>query len=583
MIIHFIALALAAAVGIAALWEKSLPAEEKTLCFLVYFLPFLGGGFSSASWAVTICALLLLLGWFERRRGKLAVPCNDTFLTLLLLTVCSGISVFWAVDRGMAVWGIIRYVPVVLFGLVLVQLPPERRQKVWMLVPLSGVVMTILSGIGQYFPEMAQQYTVAGRLAGFFEYPNTFAAYLLTGLVISVFAEDRNKRAWLGDTILICGVLASGSRTVFLMMIVVLLLLVLLHRKKKAWLGLLAALLIGFGAVAALSILGHNHILDRLLSISLKSSTFLGRLLYFRDALPVIRSHPLGLGYMGYHALQGSFQTGVYSVAHVHNGILQLFLDVGWVPAIAMIYVFLRGFFQKGGSHVGRLVMLVLLGHSLFDFDMEFLPVWLVLLPALHWEDGVTFRLRGSRVLRILGVLLAGICLWLAAGDSLFRAGKMDLALKVTPFHTQALEYRLTQLRDAEELDAAADRLLNLNSSSRLGHSAKANAAYASGDVAAMVAEKKTAIRCARYDLEEYCDYFRKLNDYLLRYREQGDSRSAEICASLLLEIPGLLEQVRQETTSQAWMLDDVPQLELPAQYQKRLAEIASLYTVPAK
>jgi hypothetical protein len=158
----------------------------------------------------------------------------------------------------------------------------------------------------------------------------------------------------------------------------------------------------------------------------------------------------------------------------------------------------------------------------------------------------------------------------------------MELALKVTPFHTQAMEYRLTQLRDIEELDQTADRLLRLNSSSGLGHGAKANAAYASGDVVTMVDEKKAAIRCARYDPEEYCDYFRKLYDYLVWYRARGDGQSAQICASLILEIPGMLEQVRQETTPLAWMLKDVPQLELPAEYQKLLAEIASLYTAPA-
>ncbi len=67
---------------------------------------------------------------------------------------------------------------------------------------------------------------------------------------------------------------------------------------------------------------GNPELLRRFLVLPIKSSTFRERLLYARDVLPVIFTHPLGLGYQGYLYLQGSFQTGVYQTRFVHNELL---------------------------------------------------------------------------------------------------------------------------------------------------------------------------------------------------------------------------------------------------------------------
>ena len=105
------------------------------------------------------------------------------------------------------------------------------------------------------------------------------------------------------------------------------------------------------------------------MSVSLESSTLLGRILYYIDALPVVLKNPLGLGYYGYYFTQGSFQSGVYSVAFVHNSVLQFLLDVGFIPAIAFMFIVLFSFFSKNSNFRQRLLIFVLFGHSLFDFE----------------------------------------------------------------------------------------------------------------------------------------------------------------------------------------------------------------------
>lgn len=61
-------------------------------------------------------------------------------------------------------------------------------------------------------------------------------------------------------------------------------------------------------------VLKNIAFLERFYVFSIKESTFVGRLLYYYDALPVIRKNPFGLGYMGYYYIQQSIQTGVYFV-----------------------------------------------------------------------------------------------------------------------------------------------------------------------------------------------------------------------------------------------------------------------------
>ena len=131
-----------------------------------------------------------------------------------------------------------------------------------------------------------------------------------------------------------------------------------------------------------------------------------------------------------------------------------------------------------------RMLLVVLLGHALVVFDLQFLAIWLLLLPALQIDGGKCCRLRrtGTMSVTLLASCCLAVSLWLSTGDLLFLTGNAQAALRVTPFYTRALEKQLTTLDDAEQLIAVADRLLAYSPYSALGHDAMANAAYALGD-----------------------------------------------------------------------------------------------------
>lgn len=578
MIIRSIITLVICILGMKAVKTRFETEEIRPVGWLLFVMPYFSGGFYSGGCAAATVFLLGYLLWITRKNKHFTVNLNDTLMAVLLLVLCYSLSYFWAADRGMAAWGLVRFAPVLLFALAIMQIKAEQLSEIYRLVPLSAAIMTVVSYGMQYVPAWTDLVTIQGRLSGFFEYPNTFAAYLETALVISATSPRRTRLSVAIDVILIFGVLSTGSRTGFILLAAVLILLFISKRDKQYILSAVLIISVMLAVLLLANRLGWDTEADRFLTISVKSTSFVRRLLFFADALKIIAKHPMGLGYLGYHAVLGSWQNGAYDVVYVHNWILQLLLDVGWIPTAAFLLTVIRGFFAKNTGWRNRLIILVILGHSMFDFDMEYLSMWLLLLPALDYRNGNSICLkRGKKAAVTAGAAVGLVCIWLAAGDYLYRTGNVDLCLKITPFHTQALEYRLTEIKDAETLDETADRILELKPSSSISHSAKANVAFASGDIMSTINEKEQAIACNRYEIAEYCDYFDKLYTAMCWYLNAGDSQSAQVCAAKLQSIPQMLSDLEDTTSALAWKIADQPELKLPDEYLKILAS-AGLY-----
>ncbi len=550
-------------------------ASPRLLQLFLFVLPFVIGGFFTYLNALAAIFLLVILILVGMRQGFLLLRLNLTTLTLLAIFGSFCITPLWAADRGMAVFGIVRFLPVLLYGLLLLQLTDKQRELLFSLLPICGVFMTVLSLGLSVLPATQQLVTVSGRLSGFFDYPNSFALFLLLGLVVQGTKAERQRSDWLFDGALIVGILASGSRTVFLLLLAAVVILCILRKNLRFVLGF-SALVAGIVLFAVcLSRLAPFGDFARFFKIEKTSGSFFIRLLYMKDALPVILRNPFGLGYWGYRATLGTFQTGRYAVTFVHNGLLQLLLDIGWIPAGLLCASVGKTLFSKKASARTKLLLLVLLGHSLFDFNLQYLCFWLLLLALLDFDTGRTYCIRrGRRLLSLLGGAAAAVCLWLGTGDFFLQTGHTNACLEVTPFCTQAQITRLTQLTDAPQLADAAERILRLNKTCSVAYNAKANAAFSDGDILLTVQFKEQALRCNRYSLKSYCDYFNKLVYARDRYKEAGDEASAEYCRQKLLAIPAMLAQVERDSDPLAWKIGKSPSMELPAPYLKTLADL---------
>ena len=536
--------------------------SARPLMILFFTAPFLIGMYYE--WTSCIAAVFLsaYLIYCRKISGHLIFPKSPVMYACLTVVCAFILSPLWAVDKGMTVFGAVKFLPLPLFCMALAQVDYDERQKLIYTIPIIGVTMTIISFPLSFIPILGNYLLVSGRLAGFFQYSNTYAIYLLVGIVIAVGSDWNAKKKLVISAALLAGIFLSGSRTVFILLIIAAVIYFIKSNNKN----LKIALSCVFAAILIMVII-YSFIaktfdtVGRFLTSSLLSSTSLGRLLYYKDALPVILHHPFGLGYMGYYFLQGSFQTGAHSVVNIHNEFLQILLDIGWVPFAVCMWAGISAFMSA--NKLSKAVMLTLLAHCLLDFDLQFIALGFVLILAADNPEAQKIKLKRSLPLYSLNLIIILISVYFGSANFSFYFKNYDLAAKIYPGYTNAYIQFFSYADDLENAENAADRVLKLNGSVSLAYSIKSRSAFSEGDVQKMVEYKNKAISLAKYSIFEYRDYRDMLEIARDLYMQAGDETGAEYCEARLDEIPKMLDEVKEKTSRLAWMIDDKPELEL--------------------
>ena len=547
--------------------------------------PFFTGIFHDFESGILALVILIWIAVLAFKKGALRIPKTSLMLAMTVLVLIFPVSCLWAVDKGMTVIGFLKFLPLPLFLILRSQgvsgknekkpkkadLKTEERTS-FLLVPYAGAVMTILSAAVGYTTSWGSRFLVQGRLGGFFEYPNTFACFLLVGMALLLLKQKHSATDLVLGLILACGIVLSGSRAVFVLFAALLVFYVFYQKNTRVrWITLGSGVLVVSAFVVVSIALGKQNTLARFTTMSFRSSTLLGRLLYYKDALPEILRNPLGLGYYGYHYKVQSFQTGVYDVVHVHNDLLQLLLDVGWVPAGVAVFAVVRRWIKLSVRLKVASGILVL--HMLFDFDLQFVAMGLLLLAMLTEEEETdpawVFTGKSAWVAAVSGSLVLGAVTCILGCASFFSfCGKADLALQFYPWLTSAKIEKLTAEENLVRKAELADAVLDLNQQIPAALDTKAQAALVEGDVATMMEYKKKAIWANPYRLWGYEDYIDMLWYAATTYEAAGDAGSAQACKDEMLKIPAWLERVKANTSSVAWEIYDKPELELPSEYQ---------------
>lgn len=540
-------------------------AVSKKTCFPLHFLfvisPFLIGMYYE--WTSCIAAIFLsaYLIYCRKISGHLIFPKSPVMYACLTVVCAFALSPLWAVDKGMTVFGAVKFLPLPLFCMALAQVNTDERQKLINAVPIIGVAMTIISFPLSFVPILKDYLLVSGRLAGFFQYSNTYAIYLFVGIVIAVGSDWIAKKKLVISAVLLAGIFLSGSRTVFILLATTAVIYLMKSKNKK----LKIALSCVFGAILIIaiiySIIAKNFdTVGRFLTSSFLSSTFLGRLLYYKDALPVILHRPFGLGYMGYYFLQGSFQTGVYSIVNIHNEFLQILLDIGWVPFAVCVWALIKSFL--GRDAVTKSAIAVIIIHCLLDFDLQFIAMDFLLILLLD-NSSQTTKIKSSPIAFSFCVLIIIVSLWLGSASTAYYLKDYDLARKIYPAYTSAYINLLLEESSQEVADTLSDSIISLNKSVSIAYSAKSRKAFAEGDIQLMTEYKMKAISLAVYSIEEYREYREMLEIAEELYLNAGDKPSTEYCRRCSGEIELMLEKVKNNTSKLAYMIDDKPDLEM--------------------
>ena len=513
------------------------------------------GGMIEVFSCVTSVILAVMLIVTAHRKGRLRLRLNLVTATGLGIPLCHLITCLYAVDRGMALIGFLKYLSVALF-ILLVEQYDETAERTIDLLPYSMLFFGVISFGLSKIP--GSQFVVEERLAGFLEYPNTYAMLLLVGMLAALSHDDIKLR----DLLVSCGlfvlILLTGSRTT--LGIAAVAVLGLLLTKKSRRVRLVTVGFIGVVAVAAVvlyMVKGDNVFLNRLFGFSFTESTFIGRLLYFYDSFKLIPYHPFGLGYLGYSYLQSGIQTGIYFNREVHNSVLQFALDIGWIPALLFAATVVRSLFSKRLSVSRKIIIAAFFLHTLFDLDLSYPAMLCLLLILLDNQGGKEIKLAKNTVLLIGAVGL--LELYFAVHTGLWYFKLYDLADALYPYNTESKQELMLETEDIDEREALADKILAVNSVNRPSYDVKAAAAYSRGDIEKFIEYERIVLELAPMHDEDYPTYAYKLVAALSAYQEAGDISSARICAFELIRVREELESLEDRQSELGKMIIDQP------------------------
>ena len=218
----------------------------------------------------------------------------------------------------------------------------------------------------------------------------------------------------LGIVVLLLSLLFSRSRAGIAGGFIGFLTFLVMARTGIKGIGLHSRLLLG-GIIVLLGIycmaIGVGPILERFLSIGDGNS----RMDFWRDSLPILIDHPLGIGLRNYETVFQIYNQAIIpekTVTYAHNDFLQLMIESGWIGSIALasgFFVFLGSrarqikrldarrdplrFYLAVGAFSGLISMTL---HSFFDFNLQ-IPancVYFVVLMAIL--DACTWRRQSS-------------------------------------------------------------------------------------------------------------------------------------------------------------------------------------------
>lgn len=536
--------------------------------FLLVFPFIFGLYYEFAAYLAGICIAVMLIGTVKKQ-GQFCFPKTPAAIMIMAAYLLYGVSCFVAVDKGMAFAGLIKMLPIPLFLLLVVQYPKDYRQSLLEVIPYSGFLMLVISALLGLTEAFSATFYSEGRLGGFFQYSNTFALYLLIGCIVLLTKDTVfDKKVQIGGTVVfLAGIFMTGSRTVFVLF-VIMMLFHAITQKPLRWM-LVAVLGIGVALGVGLAVLTGTASLDtfaRFLTIDFGQSTFVGRLIYYRDALSQIVAHPFGMGYMGYYYAQPSFQTAVYTVRYVHNDLLQIALDAGMLAAVLLAAGFLVSLFSKRTLRLQKEILFFVCGASLLDFHLQFIimPIVLMLCVDIGSEKAL-----GAKV-AMAGITLCGaVFIWLFAAFFMAYMNNLALSLKLYPWNTDARIEQLYQAQTQDDAEAAADAIIAQNGYVADAYQVNLLVAAAEDDTEAVVSNGEAMLDNSPYELENYESYIEALSACIDTAAQKENWATVRRLGSALTAIPARLDAVRERTTPTAWDIDEKPELELPESYRQ--------------
>ncbi len=512
---------------------------------------------------------LMLLKIYKNK--KIVLTKDLKFILICIWSISYLITAVYSVDTELSILGFLKFFTVPIFILTIMQYEytKEERDKWFNIISEIGAVMVIIcvffAVIGKY-----DVFFYQNRLAGFFNYANSFAMFLLVGFIIIGFKEKLKIIDFFVMSLLLIGIILANSRSIMIISIfafVIILIFSRLAKKSK----LITIGLVAIISLATVCIVGTLGVNNRLSEVSGNSSEWLLRFLYYKDAIRMLKDNVFGYGYMAWWYMQEGFQTGAYDAQYVHNGLLQIALDAGVIPALLIVLVFMKAFFEKDRNTRDKLLMVVILGHALIDFDMEFMAIMLPLFMTLEFDK--KFEVRNTKIVNIfLSAML--ICYsFFALVTTLNKFQKYDVS-------NQLFAYSIA-LNDELELESDAIKALDISEKLYKKNKYYLNSAKVLSQREQSVNNYEKAyeyelwiVKNKKYTMRNYIEFVSFLQDSIKYYYSIDDMENVRLFISRLLEVENMINMVKENSDELAYKIAHKPRLDMPNEMKKYIDDM---------
>ncbi len=501
------------------------------------------------------CGILYQL----KKNKRFVLPPKKYFALLGVYWISFLVTSFYAIDKGMTVLAFFKNAVIVLFFLLFMQY--EKQERYFQMIAYSGAGSVIVS-IAMALLKVPGVWN-DNRMQGVFLYANSYGLYLLLGLTILMNQVDIHKKDYFLLSLLMIGIVLTNSRAIILLTIFSM--IVSLFFNKQKWKKMIVCML----AFLTLFVGSHYYSkLDkRIDGKMLQSSEFLTRLMYYQDAILLIKERPFGYGYEGFYYKQSETQTGVYDSKFVHNSVLQVLLDVGFIPCICLMVMVCFSFFDKKQTKKNRLLMILIMGHSLIDIDLEYLIFVLMMILMIPEEEKTSF----TQITSVKWIFYTTTLLytWLLLGEIGYKTKDYEFTYQVVPFHTEALQERLYSVAEEEEQFKLAKKIYRLNQNVSGVYEAFSNHEQKEKNFDKALVYEKKRLALNKYTMYNYIMYADFLSKAFHYYRGEKNLEKMKEYGSEVLQIESRIQEVLNETNPLCYRTIHPPQLEMPQELRE--------------
>lgn len=537
---------------------------------ILFIAPLLSGLLPlwSNFWVSIVCLIGIVIKIYKNKK---IILLKDKKFIFICIYIFSFLFVnFWAVDKGMNIMGFFKNFSIILFILLFIQYNynDDEKKKVFSVIPYSAVFSLFVSVFLILLGNEA--ILLNGRLQGVFFYANSYGLFLLIGAIILLMKEKIELKDYIMIATLFLGIIITNSRAIIILTILSLISILIINKKNRK-----KILIVGISFILTFAgIYSLSQIEKRVDSEMFESSEFLTRLLYYKDGIDMVKENPFGYGYMGWYYKQVEVQTGVYDTKYVHNSVLQVMLDVGIIPTISLISLLLMTFLDKKQSLINRLLLVLILGHSLIDIDLEYMFFILVIGTMINFK---TFEMKKNKiqsVICVIGIVMHAV---LCFSGICFECDNYKMAYSLIPFYTDALQEELYSTTSEEEQLNLANKIYKLNRNVSGMYEAMSYEEQKNGNYEKALEYEKKRLSLNKYTMANYMHYTEFLSNALQYYNSKKDDEKVMNFVKEICNVENLIKQTLEKTNPLAYKIKHIPNLEMPAEMKAFIEQVKNV------